>query len=70
MRVAGHELQAEGAAFQTGRATINRRPERIQYNTVSGVGFGLCSCRAQSPILDSAAKRKAWHREHKQEMLR
>jgi hypothetical protein len=35
---------------------------------VGGEGRGKCACGALSPVLPSAVKRKAWHREHKAEV--
>lgn len=63
-RLAGHELLAEGAAFfKQGRHIL-----RAYTNRTGGVGFARCSCGALSEVLDSGAKRKAWHRGHKDEL--
>lgn len=35
------------------------------YGGVGGTGRAKCSCGAMSPVLASAYKRRAWHREHK-----
>lgn len=69
-RVSGHELRYEGAAFEPGLdLDLDRRyPFRVHWNSVRGRGFGLCSCGAQSPVVDSGYARKAWHRAHKAEM--
>jgi hypothetical protein len=64
VRLAGHSLINEGAAFKDD-PTLRSKSRRVIWNTTSGVGFGLCSCGARSPILDSANMRKAWHRNHK-----
>lgn len=63
-RVKGHTLRNEGAPFvvdETGRIV------RVHgsWRGVSGYGRGLCSCGEMSDLLDSAHKRKKWHREHK-----
>jgi hypothetical protein len=64
-RVPGHELQGEGAPHAPGA----RRGTHVrQARGVAGTGYGLCTCGARSPLLDSGAKRKAWHRQHKQQM--
>ena len=67
-RVSGHELLNEGAAFQRNPDPARRWPLRVEHNTVSGVGFGLCSCGARSGVLTSGNQRKAWHRTHKHEV--
>lgn len=64
-RVAGHGLVSEGAAY--GRSDGGGF-YRINLWTVGGSGFALCECDAFSPYLESAAKRKRWHREHKAEV--
>ena len=56
-----HSLLAEGAAFEW----VDGQPSRVRWNSVSGTGVGVCSCGATSMIVDSAAKRKEWHRLHK-----
>lgn len=63
-RLAGHELMDEGAAFfKEGRYIL-----RAYANTTGGAGLARCSCGALSEVLDSGAKRKAWHRGHKDEI--
>lgn len=51
-RVAGHTLRNEGQAYDA--AGWRTR-----------IGVGRCSCGEESPVLDSNAARKRWHREHK-----
>ena len=65
-RVAGHELQAEGAAYQ--KSAFHRYPYRVRTIGTGGLGFGLCSCGARSGVLNSGNLRKAWHRNHKAEV--
>lgn len=62
LRVKGHTLRGEGAAFRntSGGVVVQER-----WYSIAGSGFGLCSCGARSDILDSANQRKAWHRNHK-----
>jgi hypothetical protein len=64
-RLKGHTLQSEGAAYY-------RRDNGAWYRSniwsTGYPGFGLCSCGASSPFLESATKRKQWHREHKAEV--
>lgn len=69
-RVSGHTLRNEGAAFANGHPPNQRFPIRIVWSSTSGIGYGLCSCGARSPIFASATKRKAWHRTHKAEVSR
>lgn len=65
-RMPGHTLVAEGAAHtQEGRRAI-----RNSWNTTSGVGRGLCSCGDTSEVLQTAAARKAWHRQHKHDVAK
>lgn len=60
-RVAGHELQFEGAAYvRTGNYY-----SRLLMASTGGRGVGKCSCGAVSEMLDSGNKRKQWHRGHK-----
>lgn len=64
-RLAGHELISEGAPYDAkGRPAY---PVRSGYST-GGTGRGKCSCGALSDVLDSGAKRKGWHRGHKDEI--
>jgi hypothetical protein len=51
-RLAGHELWWEGRVD-------------VGYGYRNGLGRAHCSCGAWSPELPSTAKRKQWHREHK-----
>ena len=67
MRVKGHTLRSEGAAYS--RTADGERHTRARWNSASGVGYGLCSCGATSDILDSAGLRKRWHRNHKAEVV-
>lgn len=62
-RLAGHELQSEGAPYDS-----NGKLTNILYGGTSGVGRGKCSCGALSPDLDSGNQRKAWHRDHKDQI--
>ncbi len=57
MRVRGHTLLSEGAAFTA---------KGYRHGCT---GAGRCMCGAASPILPSDNARKAWHREHKQAVL-
>ena len=59
-RLAGHELDGEGAAH-------DKRGIRI-YRGTGGWGFAICSCGAKSEYLTSGNARKQWHRNHKQEI--
>lgn len=58
-RVPGHQSTWSGRA-------INRP---FGMPTGSKVGSTFCSCGAESPVLDSNAKRQAWHRQHKLDVL-
>lgn len=58
--VRGHALDSEGAAYA----------ETGVRNWYDSQGHGKCSCGERSPWLDSNAKRKAWHRQHKLDVLR
>ncbi|MGW8430913.1 hypothetical protein ACWGJ9_07285 [Curtobacterium citreum] len=63
-RVPGHELRSEGAAYKPG----DRRGTHLRVHpgwSVSGFGYGLCTCGAKSEQLTSGAQRKAWHHQHK-----
>ena len=62
-RLSGHELQYEGAPYDA-----KGRPVNTLYGGSAGDGRAKCSCRALSPVLSSANKRKQWHREHKETM--
>jgi hypothetical protein len=66
-RVAGHELQSEGAAFTPNPGGRRFNPVRVSSNTVSGVGSAWCSCGKLSPVLTSGGARKKWHADHKAE---
>lgn len=61
-RMPGHELRAEGAPFSSKGYRI------MQGGFQGGVGHAKCSCGDLSPVLTSATKRKAWHRDHKEEL--
>jgi hypothetical protein len=54
-----HGLVGEGAPMNDHGYRIGR------LNSTSGSGRARCACGELSSIFDSAAKRKAWHREHK-----
>ena len=61
-RLPGHELVSEGAPFEAdGRSSY---PTRWMGGT-GGTGRGKCSCGELSDVLYSGAKRKSWHRGHK-----
>ena len=66
MRVKGHTLRAEGAAHEARNSSD--RATRQKWNSISGTGFGICSCGARSPILNTGQERKDWHRDHKREV--
>lgn len=68
MRVKGHALISEGAAYQDDPTAFAKKG-RVAWSTIAGKGYGLCQCGAQSPILGSAGARKAWHRKHKAELM-
>lgn len=51
-RLAGHELRNEGRVYDP-------------HGYVQSTGVSRCSCGDLSPVLESAAARKRWHREHK-----
>lgn len=68
-RVPGHTLRAEGAPHVVDETGEVVRVYRA-WGSVGGFGRGLCSCGELSPLLDSAHKRKQWHREHKAEVAR
>jgi hypothetical protein len=57
--VPGHALVNGGAAYA----------ETSVRNRYDSQGHGKCSCGERSPWLDSNAKRKAWHRQHKLDVL-
>lgn len=65
LRVAGHTLQAEGAAYEQ-RASSAQWWRVTWLGGTGGVGRGLCSCGDVSEVLDSGAARRAWHRTHKE----
>lgn len=62
-RLSGHELVNEGAPHDS----KGRRFGIYGYST-AGEGRGKCSCGKLSPVLNSGNQRKAWHREHKEEI--
>lgn len=62
-RVAGHELQREGAPYvKKGNRTHLVNPGSW---STKGEGRALCSCGWTSEILTTASARKKAHREHK-----
>lgn len=67
-RVKGHALEHEGAPF---KENSDGEPTRAGSSIMltRGTGFALCSCGARSEVLDSAPKRKAWHRKHKDDVI-
>lgn len=60
-RLAGHGLRREGAAYLG-------RGEGTLMHWASGPGLGKCECGALSEVLPNRARRKAWHRAHKDEI--
>lgn len=58
MRVKGHGLRYEGAAFDEHGKYVGRGLRE---------GRGKCSCGEFSPVLYSDSARKRWHREHKEQ---
>jgi hypothetical protein len=56
VRVAGHSLLREGAAYSSEGNLLMYRPR---------LGHGKCSCGEVSPLMSSGGARKRWHREHK-----
>lgn len=65
--VRGHGLVMEGRAH-----VVNIRGEVVPewgFSGVGGLGRGLCSCGELSPLLPSAGRRKAWHRQHKADVI-
>lgn len=64
-RVAGHTLWYEGAPHDDRGHRIWR-----PYGSASGRGRGKCSCGALSEMEFTAAARKRWHAEHKQQVKR
>lgn len=58
LRVSGHWLVDEGRVYAS----------REFYRRMQ-TGRGRCSCGARSPLLNTDASRKRWHREHKEEVL-
>lgn len=61
-RLAGHGLRAEGAAFKRGGRLFRRLFDP------NGPGAALCECMTLSDVLPNRARRKAWHRAHKDEI--
>jgi hypothetical protein len=62
VRVKGHGLRSEGAAYVVDK---DGHISRTRYNTTGGLGRALCECGEMSPITNSSTTRKAWHRQHK-----
>lgn len=65
--IAGHALQNEGAPFNKARVRV--RVSR-SHSTTGGEGRALCECGVLSEPLYSAGQRKAWHRQHKLDVMR
>jgi hypothetical protein len=64
-RVAGHGLWSEGWPVDaTPGKGAGWRPGRHR----TDAGCGLCECGEMSPVLDSVAARRRWHKEHKQQI--
>lgn len=57
-RLAGQGVAGEGAAHEFDRAGY-------RWRILGHTGFALCSCGAHSPVYDTTAARKQWHRNHK-----
>lgn len=73
MRLKGHGLRHEGRALLDERGVpFGSRDAAGLYVEPRGDGHGcaLCECGATSPVLDSNAARKRWHRDHKTEMVK
>lgn len=72
MRVIGHGLQDEGAAYSsvkcTEKACAKIPTVKRVHQGIGGDGHALCACGAQSEHLHSGHAREAWHREHKAEV--
>jgi len=71
MRIVGHGLQDEGAAYSSVRCTegpCKKLPtvKRVHQGT-GGEGHGLCECGALSEHLESGKARDRWHSGHKAE---
>ena len=62
-----HGLVAEGAPFHGLGCSTSPCP--TDYMGRLGSGHGKCRCGAFSPHLPSTYARKAWHRQHKAEIL-
>lgn len=58
-RVRGHALRDEGMPFEKG----------VRLPVYGSLGYGRYECGAESPLLDTTAARKRWHRQHKAELL-
>ena len=57
-RLAGHSLPLEGRVQMGGRLLGNG----------NGTGRARCSCGEESPLLPSTRARRAWHRDHKNDI--
>lgn len=55
-RLAGHELPNEGRTREPNGSPVNGR------------GRIRCSCGMRSPALPSTSQRRAWHRDHKEDI--
>lgn len=67
MRLRGHALTADGAALNAD----GRHTQVVGYGRprTSGTGYARCACGAMSPDpLPSLAARRAWHRNHKENL--
>lgn len=63
-RVAGHSMPHEGKPLMMRRK--GGWPEPLGSDTP--IGPTWCTCETWSPVLDSDAARKRWHRAHKDEI--
>ena len=63
-RLAGHGLWSEGWPVEK---TPGHGPGWRSLTRRAGPGRALCECGEMSPVLDSANKRKRWHKEHKEQ---
>jgi hypothetical protein len=64
MRIAGHALMNEGAAFDDSGIRAYHL-----YATTGGIGRAKCECGEMSEVLTSVGARQYWHRLHKEDVL-
>jgi len=63
-RLRGHGLQREGAPHDV----LGNLVVKGGYVARGGDGRALCSCGSVSGVLPSSYARRAWHRQHKEEV--